>query len=92
MTNFSFSDVEPAREIDDEEFALGLVDAVKNYVDRTVNARCAVLQAKIDMLEQRNLSYQGAWKDGKVYGLGNFVTLRWRAVALKPFWKQTTAR
>jgi hypothetical protein len=74
MTNFSFADVEPAREIDAEEFGRGVAEAVKSYVDRAVNARCAALETKLALLEQRSLSYQGVWRDGKTYGAGNFVT------------------
>jgi hypothetical protein len=55
---------------DSEAFGAELADLIKGYVDR----RCAALETKIALLEQRSLSYQGVWKDGKVYGLGNFVT------------------
>jgi hypothetical protein len=44
------------------------------YVDRTVNARCAALETKIALLERRNFSYQGVWKEGKIYSPGQFVT------------------
>jgi hypothetical protein len=32
------------------------------------------LQKRVDQLEQRSFSYQGTWKDGKVYSPGQFVT------------------
>jgi hypothetical protein len=75
---FSFADVEPAREIDAEEFGRGVAEAVRGYVDRTVNARCAALDAKIAMLEAqieaKTMTYMGVWKDGRIYSRGNVVT------------------
>lgn len=59
---------------DGQEFGETIVEAVKAYVDRTVNARCAALETKITLLEQRSFTYQGVWKDGRVYGVGQFVT------------------
>jgi hypothetical protein len=55
---------------DGAEFGAALTDLIKGYVDR----RIAALETKIALLEQRNLSYQGVWKNGRVYGLGNFCT------------------
>ena len=59
---------------DGKELGQAIVESVKAYVDRTVNARCAALETKIALLEQRDFSYQGVWKDGKIYGVGQFVT------------------
>jgi hypothetical protein len=55
---------------DEEAFGAELGVLIREYVDR----RCAALETKLALLEQRSLSYQGVWKDGKVYGAGNFVT------------------
>lgn len=55
---------------DGEEFGQAILEAIKSYVD----GRCAALETKIALLEQRSFSYQGVWKDGKVYGVGQFVT------------------
>ena len=63
------------------EFGTEVAHAIKDYMRRTI----APLEARIQQLEatnarlqaeieQRNFSYAGVWKEGKIYGVGSFVT------------------
>jgi hypothetical protein len=53
----------------------GLCDIVREYVGRSLDARCAPLEARIKELEARGeLKYCGVWREGDEYARGNFVT------------------
>jgi uncharacterized small protein (DUF1192 family) len=62
-------------------FGRDVAHEVKDAINKRttdLNSRIAQLEAKIVRLEaeiqQRNFSYAGVWREGKVYGVGSFVT------------------
>jgi hypothetical protein len=62
---------------DGEEFGQTILEAIKSYLDR----RCAALETKIALLEQRSFSYQGVWKVGTPIF---FTTHNSPATAMRP--------
>jgi hypothetical protein len=63
-------------------FGTNLAREIKEYtatrVVKPLEDRIQQLEATVNRLqaeiEQRNFSYHGVWKEGKVYGVGSFVT------------------
>ena len=63
---------------DAEDFGRDLAISTKDAINKALEKRCSVIEAKLArleaMIEQKNFAYMGVWKDGKVYGPGSFVT------------------
>jgi hypothetical protein len=58
-----------------QAFGAELVEIVKDYVGRAVDARCVALERRIAQLEaQGEMKYCGIWEEGREYLRGSFVT------------------